>query len=500
MEYVTQPEQRIPVARAVDVAVVGSGVSGLFAALGAAKQGARTLLIDRFGQLGGNMGPGGFIRSSYGPEPGKTHHVVDYPGVCREFLERLGSKLIPEYHAHDPGSRTVPSIEYPSFSSAVSSLAIDMCEELGVELMLSAYAGDPVMDGSKVVGVFVETKSGRVAVRSGVLIDATGDASLAERAGVPVRHESASPEESEKLRMWHGWVRPEYPDWNDGRIIVITAGVDFERYDAFRQMPVDLADADESLKQELRAYPGGAFSDSLIQAFRKGRECGSYRVRRHLPDNFYVALDATVAPMEGNLVQMYVDTGGGYDLGSWEHVSRLEAAVRKHASDSVEFYRERVPGFEQARVLFMSPYLGARAGPGMMGEYWLTFDDFVRGARFDDVLFRNYVTRRQGTGHPDGCDMPYRMLLPKEVDGLLVAARGASFERRGHDSPPRPRCSLMMLGEAAGRAAALSVTRGIQPRGLEVRELQRALLSEGFFLGETERLAELGLPQTEAKR
>lgn len=493
MEHVTQPEQKVPVVRDVDVAVVGSGVSGLFAALGAAKQGARTLLIDRFGQLGGNMGPGGFIRSSYGPEPGKTHHVVDYPGVCREFLERLESRLIPEYHAHDPDVRSLPGIEYPSFSSAISALAIDMCEDAGVELMLSAYAGDPLMDASKVVGVFVETKSGRVAVRSGVLIDATGDASLAERAGVPVRHESASPEESRKLRMWHGWVRPEYQSWNDGGIIVIAAGVDYARFDAFRQMPVELSDAEEDLNGELRAYPGCAFSDSLIRAFRKGSEGGHYRVLRHLPGNFYVSFDATVSPLEGNLLQMYVDTGGEYDLGNWEHVSRLEAAVRRHAFDSVEFYRAHVPGFERARILFMSSYLGARAGPGMVGEYWLTFDDFVRGARFDDVLFRNFVTRRQGKGHPDGCDMPYRMLLPREVDGLLVAARGASFERRGHDSPPRPRCSLMMLGEAAGRAAALSVADGVQPRNLDVRKLQRTLLSEGFFLGEPERLAELGL-------
>jgi len=493
MEYVTQPEQKIPVVRDVDVAVAGSGVSGLFAALGAAKQGARTLLIDRFGQLGGNMGPGGFIRSSYGPEPGKTHHVVDYPGACREFVEQLESRLIPECHAHDPDVRSLPGIEYPSFSSAISALAADMCEEAGIELMLSAYAGDPLMDGNRVVGVFVETKSGRVAVRCRVLIDATGDASLAERAGVPVRHESASPEDGKKLQMWHGWVSPEYQSWNDGGILVVAAGVDHARFDAFRQMPVELSEADESLKQELRGHPGGAFSDSLIQVFRKGSESGNYRVLHHLPGNFYVSLDATVSPLEGSLVQMYVDTGGEFDLGNWEHVSRLEVAVRRHASESIEFYRARVPGFEQARILFMSPHLGARAGPGMVGEYWLTFEDFVQGARFDDVLFRNFVTRRQGKGHPDGCDMPYRMLLPREVDGLLVAARGASFERRGHDSPPRPRCSLMMLGEATGRAAALSVADGVPPRNLDVRKLQRTLLSEGFFLGEPERLAELGL-------
>ena len=497
---VREPAPRVPVVRDVDVVVVGSGVSGLFAALGAAKQGAKTLLIDRFGQLGGNMGPGGYIASTFGPVAGKTHHVVDYPGVCREFVVRLEDKLIPAVHASDPEARgthadTTPrDFEYPSFSSAVSWLALEMTEELGVELMLSAYAANPIVENHVVRGLFVETKSGRVAVLSKVLIDATGDASLAERAGVEVRHESASPERGRTVSACECWLRPDFPTWNEGGIAVTLAGVDRERYEAFCAESVELANGDAAFRKDLDSYhPGNWFPERMIPVVRKAQEDGRFRVRRKLAGNFYVALVGHVRHLEAGMAQMHVEAAGGFDLADWEHVSRLDVAMRRHAFEAAAFYRECVPGFERARVMWMSAHVGARGSAGMVGEYYLTFDDFANGARFDDVLFRNYVCRRQGRGHPDGADMPYRMLLPREVDGLLVAARGASFERRGHDSPPRPRCSIMMLGEAAGRAGAMAIAANVRPRDLDVRQFQRTLLSEGFFLGEPERLAELGL-------
>ncbi len=143
--------------------------------------------------------------------------------------------------------------------------------------------------------------------------------------------------------------------------------------------------------------------------------------------------------------------------------------------------------------MWTSAYLGARASVGIVGEYYLTFDDFLSGARFDDVLFRSYVARRQGKGDPRGCDIPYRIMLPKEVDNLLVVGRGASFERRGHDSPVRPRFSMMMLGESAGISSALSVADNVTPRKLSIRRLQKTLLQEGFFLGEPHRLSDLNL-------
>ncbi len=496
MTTITEPSRKVTVVRDVDVAVVGAGVSGLFAALGAAKQGAKTILIDRFGQPGGNMGPGGFILSSLGPGEGKTHHVIDYAGVCREFVLRLEEKLLPGLYVselqRDKGTRGI--FEYPSYSSTISYLAIKMCEELSVELMLSVYAGDPIMDDKTVKGVFVETKSGRLAIRSKVLIDATGDASLAERSGAPVQHKSATPEEGKKISNWCGWTREEFTHWNDGGIAVIIAGVDYERYENFLNQPTELTEADIRFREELQHFhPGSDFQDSLVPILRQAWQSGRYKIKQTIDDNFYMMIHRKLIPLEYGLMQMVVEAGGEFDLGNWQHVSKLESSLRKYAFETVEFYRERIPGFERARVMWTSAYLGARSSVGIVGEYYLTFDDFLKGARFDDVLFRSYVARRQGKGSPEGCDLPYRMLLPKQIDGMLVAGRGASFERRGHDSPPRPRFSMMMLGEAAGRAAALSIENKVTPRTLPVRKLQKVLLKEGFFLGETDRLKELDL-------
>jgi len=92
-----------------------------------------------------------------------------------------------------------------------------------------------------------------------------------------------------------------------------------------------------------------------------------------------------------------------------------------------------------------------------------------------------------------GHDAPYGMLVPQRVDGLLVTGRGAGWARRGHDPAFRSRTQMMRFGQAAGVAAALSARQGAPPRGLDVKELQRRLLAEGFYLGDEARLNELGL-------
>jgi hypothetical protein len=170
----------------------------------------------------------------------------------------------------------------------------------------------------------------------------------------------------------------------------------------------------------------------------------------------------------------------------------LEGELRAFIYDAVRFLRRRVPGFEQARLLFVSPFVGARGGPRIEGAYVLTPLDLHEGRLFDDTLFRSYVGLRQ-KGAERGCDMPYRLLLPQGVAGLLVTGRGMSYKRRGHDPAVRARCNMMMLGQAAGVAAAFAAADGVCPRELPIRRLQRAMLEEGYFLGDETRLRELGL-------
>ena len=191
MTYVTEPEKRIPVLYDVDVVVAGGSVSGVFAAIASARMGAKTVLVERFGSVGGNMGPGMIVGGSLGcgrPHP-KTHHQAGvYPGfmgIPKEFIERhasLGGGCVPPYS----------SCNYLRDSNIASYTAMKMLEESGTILVLSAFASDPIMSGDTVSGLFVENKSGRQAVKAKVVIDATGDADVARRAGAPILYPKAS--------------------------------------------------------------------------------------------------------------------------------------------------------------------------------------------------------------------------------------------------------------------------------------------------------------------
>jgi len=135
-----------------------------------------------------------------------------------------------------------------------------------------------------------------------------------------------------------------------------------------------------------------------------------------------------------------------------------------------------------------------RGGPCIEGEHVITVEVKRDGQKFDDVIYRNvhmYWARKAGKS---GFDVPYRCLIPKGIDGLLVAGRGASFIRRGHDpSAMRARVSMMIMGEAVGTAAAMAAEKGVVPRDINVKELQKKLMKSGILLGPEERLKELGL-------
>jgi hypothetical protein len=191
---------------------------------------------------------------------------------------------------------------------------------------------------------------------------------------------------------------------------------------------------------------------------------------------------------------------GNFDVDDWKDVADAEHEMRRLAWDAVQFMRRHAPGFENAWVLATSPFIGARGGPCIEGEAVIRPEDIVEGRRQPDVVLRaiweTQRLREQG-GATDqalsGYDLPYRMMLPKGLDGILVVGRGSSYLRRGHDPATRGRIVQFHLGEAAGTAAALAARTGTSVRALDVAELQRKLLESGFYLGEADRLRQLGL-------
>ena len=496
LSYVEEPQKEVPVAYEVDVAVVGAGIAGLFAALAAGRKGAKTLLIDRFGALGGNLGPAMIVGGTVYGEADSTL-PGGLAGIPRELVTRMDQFKGNLRH------------DYAEETNIISYLGVKMAEEAGVELLLSVWAADPIVEGDRVTGLFVEGKSGRVAVKAKVVIDASADADIARRSGVPVVTD-LPPDPSWASIIRPQFLYPEYEVWNDTGIYYMVANVDGDPYQAFLRSKVTLGDADRAWLDERNkfvregmAYRGLRLPEVFVPLLREAWEKGEYQYQKTVEPKVHVSLSHLGPPTDGGLTGSRVNMGGEIRRDDMMQTSRLESAIRVHVFDTVQFFHKYVPGFEGAYLLFIAPYFGARGGPFIEGEYVVTPEDVLAGKRFDDVLYRNthhsephYSARIRGFtgGRESGFDTPYRVIIPKGMDGLLVTGRGASYIRRGHESiGMRARPAIMHLGQATGTAAAMSIKDSVPPRKLDVKKLQRELLKEGFYLGEGERLAELDL-------
>jgi len=182
------------------------------------------------------------------------------------------------------------------------------------------------------------------------------------------------------------------------------------------------------------------------------------------------------------------------DMGNAAHVSALESRLRLYIFETVQVYRRYMPGFERAYVLVTAPFLGTRGGPCIEGEYTLTMDDCRSAKKFDDVVYLygefRALTHTCEEGECRWAEVPYRVMVPKRIDGLLAVGRSASGKP---DTLLRNRMAVKHMGQVGGTAAALCSKNGVSPRELDVKELQRTLLDQGFYLGNLERLEELKL-------
>ena len=491
---VTAPPRQIPVACDVDVLVAGTGVSGSIAAIAAARHGASVLAVDRFGQVGGNIGPGMWgggtlhlaIRSSAGPEDEDAYVTrVGMGGIPEEFhrrviFERANAAAISDAdrrrlearHYNASGFRMGsggPGPAAPGYiidSQVCSHVLLEMMDEAGVEILLSAYIADPIMEDGKVRGLFVETKSGRLALRARIVVDATGEADVCARAGAAVVNQKSC-----NLGTWFA-----------------IGGVDGERYAAF-QASHPQADADdlrwsrETLSPQTNEADPFPRLHHLLAMIRKAWEADEFQFIRTVGDcRITINLHATACP--GGIADGRTGTVGDIDFSDARGVTLMEREHRQQIYKYARFLRRYVPGFENAYLLMIAPYLNARGGRHLDGVRPVTVEDVRAQRSFDDVLFVYHDDKI-----PNRCDIPYRSLVPKEVDGLLAAGRAS------HAYGPnfRARCNVLMNGQAAGVAAALCAADDVEPRHLDVRKLQRALLELRSPLGEEDRLQALGL-------
>ncbi|WP_424136578.1 FAD-dependent oxidoreductase [Roseomonas chloroacetimidivorans] len=441
----TEPSRETEVFGEYDVVVLGGGMAGIAAATAAARAGASTLVIERYGFFGG-MGTAAGVTNFCGLHAnvhGEIQQVVH--GVTDDLLgriDRLGGLRAP----HDVFGKTwAQAYDTASFKIA----ADDLVAASGAHILFHAVAAGVVMsDERKVSALLVETRSGRRAVLGRVFIDASGDADLAVWAGAP-------------------W---ELGDGQGGMLYPSTM---------FRLNAVAPGAA------EARAWEG---IPALMAAAE--REEGM-RFPRKTP---IIRPQKNSIEWRANVTQVTNPDGSAVDGTDAAQLSYGEIEGRRQIRDSFAFLRARVPAFRDSYIVDIPPQLGLRETRRVLCDAMMTEEDVLDCASFDDsigvngwpieahvagdVLFKwQDIPASRGFNH-----LPYRMLLPQGLDNVLVAGRCAGMTHMGQ-SAARVSGACLVMGEAAGTAAAMAARGSGNSRDVAILSLQRSLAERGVFLG-----------------
>jgi len=452
------PSRKAILAAETDVLVVGGGPAGLGAALGAAQAGARVVLAERYGFLGGNATAALVmpLMSFHTAHPTKekkgattllpTDHGPGEPiiaGALKTLLERLVRA----------GGAIAPSLEtgyvVPFDPEWFKLIALELLDEAGVQFLFHSFAS-AALGRDRVEGAVMETKSGPIAVRARVTIDCTGDGDVAVQAGAP----------SEVGRA-DGLVQPM-------TLMFRVVGFQRNNFEAY-------------VTQNPKQWRG---VHGLWDLVREATEAGELRLPRE-----DILFFATPHEEEVSVNSTRVTRVLGTDV--WD-LSYAEWMSRRQMRQIADFLRRYVPGFDGSYVAQSGVQVGVRETRRVLGDYQLTADDVLAARKFGDAVARGAypidIHNPTGTGTvlkrlPPGeaYDIPLRCLMPKDVDGLLVAGRCMSGTHEAHSSY-RVMPIVMATGQAAGVCAALAARRNALPRAIAAEEVQRELARQGASL------------------
>jgi hypothetical protein len=458
MRMISEPAREIKVLKEADVVVVGGGPGGVASAIAAARMGAKTVLLERYGHLGG-MATGGLVNIF--PNLTDISGKQRIFGLNQEIIDRMKARnaafspdqkdwgttdrKIVDYYLDanmgwfyvrkDPNIGGQERVHYTAVldPEVLKAELNDMVAEAGADLLLHSWGTRPIVEGNTVKGVFFESKSGRQAILAKVVIDSTGDGDMFVAAGAEFDTELES--NFRTALAFTFWI----------------ANVDVDKLNDFKKSQWEKYT--ELLHQLAVAGGHNRYFNGLL----KNQEGVLWF------HTFYIKPEAS-------------------DAMDVEELTRADVRGRKIARITYEFLRKNMPGCERCFLMQAGPQLGTQGGRRVIGEYILSPKDMESDEVFEDTIavLANNDNGDISAKHPAIC-IPYRCLVPVKVDGLLVACRAfsskASVNQWFNIIPP-----CICYGQAAGTAAALAAKAGIPPRHVDYKELQASLRRQGVVL------------------
>ncbi len=419
-----------------DVIVVGAGSAGVTAAIAAARNGARTTLVERFGFLGGTSTQ--VLDTFYGFYTPGSHAYKVVGGIPDDVVAGLKQHNAAFERPNSFGAGTGVTYDPTLLKIVWETLAL----AAGVRLLLHSFCTDVIMEGDRIAGVIVDGKRGLLKLTARVVIDCTGDADVCSRAGAPFERA--------------GDIDPAQTLTTTFRL----ANVDVPRAQAFGKK-------------------------ALAQAMEEAANSGLYRLPRREGSGHITTQEGVIH----TIMTRIADVDGTDPVA----LTAAEVEGRRQALEYARFLRDRVPGYEHSVLSWLCAPIGVRETRRVYGEYRLTRADCLEARKFEDAIGAcgapiedHHAGADTAWAYlPDGMtyDIPYRTLLPQVKRGLLVAGRCFSATHDAHASC-RSMAQTMAMGQAAGTAAALAVAGDRLPHELETGPLQTRLLAMGAKFGE----------------
>lgn len=469
----------------VDVVIAGGGTAGVAAALAAAREGAKAMLVERYGFLGGMITAGNAGLTMYTKYSGDTwEHAKDEKtletnpkevqiagGIIREITERLLREKIGKGNSNTFGSYVFTSAE------DFKCLLFRMMKESDVKLRLHTLVVDVIRENNTIRGVVVESKSGRQFIPARQFIDATGDGDLAARAGVPFTVGVTA----DDICAPHARIGEMQP-----------VGV------MFKVGNCDLGKTLDWLTENPQRFQEHPFARFSLETVKKNYENGDTATMIIRYDG--IKLDGAIPdcciqvynlPLPG-VVTLGCPCISNIDGCNADDLTRAEVLMTDMVDHWTDTLRSTIPGFENI-FLLDCPQIGVRETRHIQGEYVLNLMDIYKQMDFEDsiglgshpidTIPRPAWLKDPETAYPSRWffQIPYRSLVVRKIDNLLIAGRciSATHEASGCI---RPTVQCMITGEAAGTAAALCVRENVNPGKLDTKLLRRKLEKNGALL------------------